>query len=137
LISYPTEVSLVKSTLTEVKSLKRAHGFLYQWYDTTNGRVIRNPGDIDCSQEPTPTQDNCYFLSAVDNGWYASGLVVARQALPEVRGLASRLLGDMDFSIFYDDRAQKPGRMQGVAVQGVVQRGHDHRLIQNQATVAD
>jgi hypothetical protein len=109
LISHSTEVSLVRSTLTEVKSLKRAHGFLYQWYDTTNGHVIRNLGDIDCSQEPTPTQDNCYFLSAVDNGWYASGLVVARQALTEVRGLASGLLRDMDFSIFYDDRAQKPG----------------------------
>jgi hypothetical protein len=92
-----------------VKSLKRTYGFLYQWYDTTNGHVIRNPGDIDCSQEPTPTQDNCYFLSAVDNGWYASGLVVAREALPEVSGLASRLIRDMDFSIFYDDRAQKPG----------------------------
>jgi hypothetical protein len=31
---------------------------------------------------------------------------VARQALPGVRGLASRLLGDMDFSIFYDNRPQ-------------------------------
>lgn len=71
--------------------------------------MIRNSGDIACSQEPTPTQDNCYFLSAVDNGWYASGLVVAREALPEVSGLASRLIRDMDFSIFYDDRAQKPG----------------------------
>ncbi len=42
----------------------------------------------------------------MDNGWYASGLIVARQALPGVRELASRLLGEMDFSIFYDDRAQ-------------------------------
>jgi Putative glucoamylase len=109
LITHRTEVSLVRSTLREVRTLKRSHGFLYQWYDTTNGDVIRNPGDIDCSQEPTPTQDNCWFLSAVDNGWYASGLIVARQALPGVSGLASSLLSDMDFSIFYDDRAQKPG----------------------------
>ena len=109
LISRTTEDSLVKATLTEVATLKRTHGFLYQWYDTSNGDVIRNPGDIDCSQETTPTQDNCFFLSAVDNGWYASGLVVVRQALPELRGLASSLLGDMDFSIFYDNRAQKPG----------------------------
>ena len=57
-----------------------------------NGHVIRNPGDIDCSTETTPAQDNCYFLSAVDNGWYASGLVVVRQALPELRALADALL---------------------------------------------
>ncbi len=109
LISRPTEVSLVKSTLTEVASLQESHGFLYQWYDTTTGQSIRNPGDINCSQETTPVQDNCFFLSAVDNGWYASGLVVVRQALPELKGLASSLLGRMDFSIFYDNRAQKPG----------------------------
>jgi Putative glucoamylase len=109
LITKPTEAFLVKSTLKEVQKLKRTYGFLYQWYDTSNGHVIRNPGDVDCSQEPQPALDNCWFLSAVDNGWYASGLIVARQALPEVRGLASSLLGDMDFSIFYDDRAQKPG----------------------------
>jgi Putative glucoamylase len=109
LISHRTELSLVRSTLREVRTLKRTHGFLYQWYDTSNGAVIRNPGDINCAQETTPSQDNCYFLSAVDNGWYASGLVVARQALPKVHRLASRLLGQMDFSVFYDNRAQVPG----------------------------
>ena len=109
LISHSTEVSMVRSTLTEVSKIKRTDGFLYQWYDTTSGDVIRNPGDIDCKDETVPAQDNCWFLSAVDNGWYASGLVVARQAVPEVKGLASSLIGDMDFSIFYDDRAQKDG----------------------------
>ena len=109
LISRAKEVALVRATLTEVQSMRRTDGMLYQWYDTTTGDSIRNPGDIDCSEEADPAQDNCWFLSAVDNGWYASGLVVARQALPQVRGLASSLLGDMDFSIFYDDRAQKEG----------------------------
>ena len=94
--------SLVESTLTEVQGLKRFDGFLYQWYDTTTGDVIRNPGDIDCSAETTPTTDNCFFLSAVDNGWYASGLIVVRQALPELAPLVNNLLGQMDFSIFYD-----------------------------------
>jgi hypothetical protein len=88
-----------------VATLKRYKGFLYQWYDTANGNVLLNPGQGDCA-ETTPSQDNCWFVSAVDNGWYASGLVVARQALPGVRDLASGLLGDMDFSIFYDARAQ-------------------------------
>jgi hypothetical protein len=106
IISRAKEDALVASTLREVQKLKRTYGFLYQWYDTNTGDVIRNPGDVDCSTETTPAQDNCWFLSAVDNGWYASGLVVARQALPELRPLVDSLVKPMDFSIFYDDRAQ-------------------------------
>jgi hypothetical protein len=98
--------SLITATLRTVSTLKRSYGFLYQWYDTGTGQVIRNPGDINCSVETTPVQDNCYFLSAVDNGWYASGLIVARQALPQLRGLVDSLLKPMDFSIFYDNRPQ-------------------------------
>ena len=96
---------LASSTLNEVAKLKRYDGFLYQWYDTNNGNVLLNPGQGDCT-ETTPTQDNCWFVSAVDNGWYASGLIEVKQALPGVRGLASSLLKPMDFSIFYDNRAQ-------------------------------
>ena len=98
--------SLVSATLTEVKTLQRSSGFLLQWYDTTTGHAIRNPGDIDCATETTPTLDNCSFLSAVDNGWYASGLMVARQALPKLTRLVDSLMAPMDFSIFYDNRAQ-------------------------------
>jgi hypothetical protein len=106
IISRAKAASLIRATLTAVSKIKRSSGFMYQWYDTGTGEVIRNPGDINCATETTPTQDNCYFLSAVDNGWYASGLMVARQALPEVAPLADSLIKQMDFSIFYDDRAQ-------------------------------
>ncbi len=106
LISRRTAIARVRATLHTVARLKRSHGFLFQWYDTSTGHVIRNPGDIDCAAEPTPTQDNCFFLSAVDNGWYASGLVVVRQALPELRRQASALINAMDFSIFYDSGPQ-------------------------------
>ena len=106
LISEPRAAGLVRATLTEVQHLKRYDGFLYQWYDTSNGDVIRNPGDIDCSAEPTPTFDNCYFVSNVDNGWYASGLIVVRQAMPELRQLADSLIAPMNFGIFYDGRAE-------------------------------
>jgi hypothetical protein len=105
-VSQRRAESLVSATLESVSKLQRSHGFLYQWYDTGNGHVIRNPGDIDCATETTPTQDNCFFLSAVDNGWYASGLMVARQALPELAPLVNSLIAPMDFSIFYDNRAQ-------------------------------
>ncbi len=105
LIDTATAQRLVTATLHEVATLTRYKGFLYQWYDTTNGNVLLNPGQGDCTAT-TSTGDNCSFVSAVDNGWYASGLIVARQALPGVRDLASGLLSEMDFSIFYDNRAQ-------------------------------
>ena len=106
LISTPRATNLAEATLTEVQHLKRFDGFLYQWYDTTTGDTIRNPGDIDCSAEPTPTFDNCSFVSNVDNGWYASGLIVAREALPGLRHLADRLIAPMNFGIFYDSGAE-------------------------------
>jgi hypothetical protein len=105
LIDRATAASMLRSTLTEVTTLARYRGMLYQWYDTGNGKVLVNPGQGDCT-ETVPAQDNCWFVSAVDNGWYASGLIEVRQALPELAGLADRLLSPMDFSIFYDNRPQ-------------------------------
>jgi len=85
LIDRPQERRLVSSLLTSVSTLESSHGFLLQWYDTSTGHAIFNPGQADCATETTPAQDNCFFLSAVDNGWYATGLMVARSALPELR----------------------------------------------------
>jgi Protein of unknown function (DUF3131) len=99
---------LALDTLREVADLKRYDGFLYQWYDTSTGAVIENPGQP-CTNT-APKMDNCWFVSAVDNGWYASGLIEVRQALPGVRELAGRLLAPVDFSIFYDNRTPPPQR---------------------------
>jgi putative glucoamylase/uncharacterized protein DUF3131 len=106
LISGTRARDLTEATLNEVQHLKRFDGFLYQWYDTTTGDLIRNPGDIDCAAETAPTFDNCYFISNVDNGWYASGLIVVRQALPELSHLVNSLIAPMNFGIFYDGRAE-------------------------------
>ena len=109
LISRSTADSLVSATLNEVATLDRYQGMLYQWYDTSNGHKILNPGAIDCAFDPPPHTDNCDFLSAVDNGWYASGLIVVRQALPELRPQADALLQQMNFGLFYDSGYQHPG----------------------------
>jgi len=108
LISRPEARERIAATLTEVGKLQRDNGFLYQWYDTTTGHTILNPGQADCSTETTPTFDNCFFISNVDNGWYASGLIVARSAMPELKQLVNSLLAPMDFALFYDNRAQTP-----------------------------
>jgi Putative glucoamylase/Protein of unknown function (DUF3131) len=106
LINTHEATSEISATLTEVAKLKRDHGFLYQWYDTTTGNVIQNPGQPDCAVETTPVFDNCYFISNVDNGWYASGLIVVRSALPSLRHQANELMAPMDFGLFYDGRPQ-------------------------------
>jgi hypothetical protein len=105
LVSRHHATRMARQTLREVASLPAFQGFLYQWYDTTNGHVLLNPGQGECATTGG-TFDNCSFVSNVDNGWYASGLVVAEQAFPGTRRLAGRLLGKMDFSIFYDDRPE-------------------------------
>ena len=105
LISDGEAVLQARNLLSSVKKLQRHKGFLYQWYDTNNGSVLLNPGQADVPQ-PGGTFDNGSFLSCVDNGWYVSGLVIARQAIPQVRGLINQLMLDVDFSIFYDDRAE-------------------------------
>jgi hypothetical protein len=93
----------VAATLTEVSHLQRYDGFLYQWYDTTNGDVLSNPGAADCPARAAPAFNNCFFVSNVDNGWYASGLIVAGQAMPELKPLVDRLMAPMNFGIFYDN----------------------------------
>jgi hypothetical protein len=105
LITQAQARARLSATLTEVSHLQRYDGFLYQWYDTTNGKVLVNPGQGDCT-ETTPAFDNCFFVSNVDNGWYASGLIVVRQAVPQLAGLADSLIKPMNFGIFYDGRAE-------------------------------
>ncbi len=106
LISTAQAITRIKATLTEVQHLKRFDGFLYQWYDTTNGDVLSNPGQADCAADAAPAFTNCSFVSNVDNGWYASGLIVVREAIPQLAGLADSLISPMNFGIFYDDRAE-------------------------------
>src|SRR5258708_35169291 len=102
LINRREATSDIAATLTEGGTLARDNGVLHPWYDPTTGHVIRNPGDVDCAAEPAPLFDNCFFISNVDNGWYASGLVVARSSLPELRPLGHRLMDPVNFGLFYD-----------------------------------
>ena len=44
LVSEQQAQARIEATLTEVSHLQRYDGFLYQWYDTTNGDVLSNPG---------------------------------------------------------------------------------------------
>ena len=58
LISEPQARARIEATLTEVRHLQRYDGFLYQWYDTTNGEVLSNPGAGDCTAGAAPAFTN-------------------------------------------------------------------------------
>lgn len=105
LITHRQAADQARATLRSVQKMASYKGFLYQWYNTSTRQVITNPGQAACATT-SGTFDNCSFVSNVDNGLYAAGLIQVRQAIPAARGLASKLLKPMDFGIFYDDRAQ-------------------------------
>ena len=74
------------ATLTAIEHLRKWNGFLLSWYDTTNGAVLTGPGGSDLG--PDDSLDG-QLISTVDNGWYASALVVVRQAFPQFRDRAT------------------------------------------------
>lgn len=90
------------ATLTEIEKLSKWNGFLFSWYDTTNGHRISGPGGTD--QEGQPAKGA--FISTVDSGWYATGLILVRQEFPELAQRATALLNAMNFGIFYDNGDQ-------------------------------
>ena len=70
--------------LDTLDRLETHAGFLYNFYDTTSLERTSN------------------FLSFVDLSWLATGLVVVRQAYPDLAPRASVMLDRMDFGIFHD-----------------------------------
>ncbi|PTM59642.1 glucoamylase family protein [Desmospora activa] len=80
-------VKRIRGTLSTVKEMEKWNGFLYNWYYTADGSLKTDWGQ---------------FISSVDNGWYAAGLVVVRQAYPELSADATLLLDAMDFADLYN-----------------------------------
>ncbi|WP_338247394.1 glucoamylase family protein [Dictyobacter halimunensis] len=88
--------------LSEVEKLSKWHGFLFSWYDTTNGHRISGPGGTDQEGQPATGA----FISTVDSAWYATGLIAVRNVFPALAPRATALLSAMDFGIFYDNGDQ-------------------------------
>ncbi|MCM8798494.1 MAG: DUF3131 domain-containing protein, partial [Candidatus Omnitrophica bacterium] len=84
LITYEETIERANSTLNTLKNLPRWHGLFYNWYSTTNLQITRK------------------YISTVDNGWLSAGLIVLRQAFPEVKEICEEILKAMDYSILYD-----------------------------------
>lgn len=79
------ELITKSDTLSVLEALPRWHGLWDNYYSTTNLQVTRR------------------YISSVDNGWLAGGLIIVRQAFDEQMGKrCSKLLYEMDFSALYN-----------------------------------
>jgi hypothetical protein len=84
LITREQAVAKIRTTVATLKRLEAYHGLFYNFYDTTSLERTSN------------------FVSFVDSSWLTAGLIVVRQAFPEVHDAASALIAQTDYSFFYN-----------------------------------
>ncbi|MFH1190297.1 MAG: glucoamylase family protein [Candidatus Omnitrophota bacterium] len=78
-------VKRLSATMDSVDKLEKYKGFPYNYYDITIFQRTSN------------------FISFVDSGWLAAGIIVIKNAFPaELAPRCRKLLDEMDFSFFYD-----------------------------------
>lgn len=102
LIDRAELVSRTRQTLDSVARLERhpGSGQFYNWYDPMTLTKLRT--------WPVDGSTVYPFLSSVDNAWMAAALMVVRNAVPEARSQAQRLLGPMNFAFYYDPAGRGP-----------------------------
>ncbi len=84
-ITREDAVKRISDTLDIIEKMPRWHGLWDNYHSTTNLHVTRR------------------YISSVDNGWLAGGLVIARQAFEKELGRrCSSILKEMDFSALYN-----------------------------------
>ncbi len=80
-------INYITKLLATLQNLRRWNGLFYNYYLTKNG-VIAN-----------------HFISSVDNGWLAAGLICLRNSFnKKFYKEATSILNDMDFSKLYNER---------------------------------
>jgi len=80
----------LRAVLATLATLETHDGFFFNYYDTTSLERTSN------------------LISFVDSSWLTAGLIVARQAFPELGPDASRFIDGASYRFFYDERL---GRM--------------------------
>ena len=96
LISEAEATERIDATLTSVEGLERHEpsGQFYNWYSPQTGRKL--------TVWPENGDPVYPFLSSVDNGWLASGLLMVANAVPELHDRAWALAETMDFGFYYN-----------------------------------
>jgi hypothetical protein len=74
-----------RDTIATLKKMpKHESGFYFNYYDTST------------------LEQTSYFVSSVDSGWLAAGLIVIRNAFPELKPEVDEILDKQNFGFFYD-----------------------------------
>jgi hypothetical protein len=84
LLSHAEALARIRATLATLGALEQHEGFFFNYYDTTTLERTSN------------------FISFVDTAWLTAGLIVVRNAFPEVAARATELIDAMDYGFFYD-----------------------------------
>jgi hypothetical protein len=85
LITREEALERLRRTLESLEGMETYAGFFYNYYDTTTKERTSN------------------FISFLDNAWLTSGLMVVRQAFPELGPRCTKLIHRGNYKFFYDD----------------------------------
>lgn len=80
-------------------------GQFYNWYDPKTLAKLTTWPENGNQVQP--------FLSSVDNGWLATGLLLASRAEPRVAAAADAIREDMDFGCYYNEAEGQGGQIRG------------------------
>ncbi len=94
-------------TIDSIGSLEKHEpsGMFYNWYDPATLEKLTTFPDSGDPIEP--------FLSSVDNGWLATGLLLASRAEPNLAKKADAIRKDMDFGCYYNEAEGEGGQIRG------------------------
>jgi hypothetical protein len=77
-------IALLRRSFDSLRLLESHAGFFFNYYDTTS------------------LERTSHFVSFVDSAWLTAGLIVVRQAFPELWSDATQLIDRQDYGFFYD-----------------------------------
>jgi len=99
-IGTPEEVSRISRALDAMSRVERhpASGMFFNWYDPATLETLHT-----WPKDGSPVFP---FLSSVDNAWFATALMIVKNAVPQLRHKADALLSGMDFAFYYDPVAR-------------------------------
>src|SRR5207249_2218567 len=83
-VSMPDAAARIREILDVLAGLEQHDGFFFNYYDTTSLERTSN------------------LLSFVDSSWLAAGLMVVRNAIPDLAAESTRLIDQADWRFFYD-----------------------------------
>ena len=80
-------------------------GQFYNWYDPKTLEKLTTWPESGDEVQP--------FMSSVDNGWLATGLLLAARAEPRLADEADAIREDMDFGCYYNEAEGQGGQIRG------------------------